>query len=103
MEIEESIKKINFGQDLLREEISLVMNQILTGSVSEDQIKTFLFSLSSKGESIEEVIGSAEVMRSLSTKVSVNSKHLVDTCGTGGVGSGIFNVSTTAAFVASSC
>ena len=45
MEIEESIKKINFGQDLSREEISLVMNQILTGSVSEDQIKTFLFSL----------------------------------------------------------
>ena len=103
MEIEESIKKINSGQDLSREEVSLVMNQILTGSVSEDQIKTFLFSLSSKGESIEEVIGSAEVMRSLSTKVSVNTKHLVDTCGTGGVGSGIFNVSTTAAFVASSC
>ena len=103
MEIEESIRKINSGQDLSREEISLVMNQILTGSVSEDQIKTFLFSLSSKGESIEEVIGSAEVMRSLSTKVSVNTKHLVDTCGTGGVGSGIFNVSTTAAFVASSC
>ena len=103
MEIEESIRKINSGQDLSREEISLVMNQILTGSVAEDQIKTFLFSLSSKGESIEEVIGSAEVMRSLSTKVSVNTKHLVDTCGTGGVGSGIFNVSTTAAFVASSC
>ena len=103
MEIEDSVKKINSGQDLSREEISLVMNQILTGSVSEDQIKTFLFSLSSKGESIEEVIGSAEVMRSLSTKVSVNTKHLVDTCGTGGVGSGIFNVSTTAAFVASSC
>ena len=43
MEIEESIRKINSGQDLPREEISLVMNQILTGSVSEDQIKTFLF------------------------------------------------------------
>ena len=103
MEIEDGIKKINFGQDLSRKEISSVMNQILTGLASENQIKSFLLSLSSKGESVEEVIGSAEVMRSLSTKVSVNTKHLVDTCGTGGVGSGIFNVSTTAAFVASSC
>ena len=42
-------------------------------------------------------------MRELSSKVSVDKKYLVDTCGTGGVGSGIFNVSTTAAFVASSC
>ena len=103
MEIEDGIKKINFGQDLSRKEISSVMNQILTGLASENQIKSFLLSLSSKGESVEEVIGSAEVMRSLSIKVPVNTKHLVDTCGTGGVGSGIFNVSTTAAFVASSC
>ena len=103
MKIEDSIKKINLGQNLSRKEISSVMNQILTGLVSENQIKSFLLSLSSKGESVEEVIGSAEVMRSLSTKVPVNTKHLVDTCGTGGVGSGIFNVSTTAAFVASSC
>ncbi len=103
MKIEEGIKKINFGQNLSRKEISSVMNQILTGLASENQIKSFLLSLSSKGESVEEVIGSAEVMRSLSIKVPVNTKHLVDTCGTGGVGSGIFNVSTTAAFVASSC
>ena len=42
-------------------------------------------------------------MRKLSSKVSVDKKNLVDTCGTGGVGIKIFNVSTTAAFVASSC
>ncbi len=103
MEVKESINKINKGQDLSKKEISSVMNQILTGSVSQDQIVSFLGSLSAKGESIEEVIGSAEVMRNLSSKVSVDKEHLVDTCGTGGVGSGIFNVSTTAAFIASSC
>ena len=103
MEVKESINKINKGQDLSKKEISSVMNQILTGSVTQDQIVSFLGSLSAKGESIEEVIGSAEVMRDLSSKVSVNQEHLVDTCGTGGVGSGIFNVSTTAAFIASSC
>ena len=103
MEVKESINKINKGQDLSKKEISSVMNQILTGSVTQDQIVSFLGSLSAKGESIEEVIGSAEVMRDLSSKVSVNQEHLVDTCGTGGVGSGIFNVFTTAAFIASSC
>ena len=103
MEVKESINKINKGQDLSKKEISSVMNQILTGSVTQDQIVSFLGSLSAKGESIEEVIGSAEVMRVLSSKVSVNQEYLVDTCGTGGVGSGIFNVSTTAAFIASSC
>ena len=103
MDIQEGIKTIMKGQDLSREDASSVMKQILTGSTSEAQIKNFLVALSTKGESVDEVIGSAEVMRTLSTKVSVNTKHLVDTCGTGGVASGIFNVSTTAAFVASSC
>ena len=103
MDIQEGIKKTMTGQDLSQEEISSVMNQILTGSASEAQIGAFLVSLSIKGESVDEVIGSAQVMRKLSSKVSVDKVNLVDTCGTGGVGSGIFNVSTTAAFVASSC
>ena len=103
MHIQEGIKTIMTGQDLSREEISSVMNQILTGSASEAQIGAFLVSLSFKGESVDEVIGSAQVMRKLSSKVSVDKKNLVDTCGTGGVGIEIFNVSTTAAFVASSC
>ena len=103
MDIQEGIKTTMTGQDLSQEEISSVMNQILTGSASEAQIGAFLVSLSIKGESVDEVIGSAQVMRKLSSKVSVDKVNLVDTCGTGGVGSGIFNVSTTAAFVASSC
>ncbi len=103
MNIQEGIKTIMTGQDLTREEISSLMNQILRGSVSEVQIGAFLVSLCIKGESVDEVIGSAEVMRELSSKVLVDKEYLVDTCGTGGVGSGIFNVSTTAAFVASSC
>ena len=103
MEIQKAIQTIMTGQDLSKEEIISVMNQILKGSASETQIGAFLASLSMKGESIDEVIGSAQVLRELSSKVIVDKQNLVDTCGTGGVGSGIFNVSTTAAFVASSC
>ena len=103
MDIVESIKIIMGGRDLNRQEMSSVINQILTGLASDAQIGAFLVSLNIKGESIEEIIGAAEVMRSLSLKVLVDKTNLVDTCGTGGVGKKIFNVSTTAAFVASSC
>ena len=57
-----------------REEISSVMNQILTGSVSEDQIKTFLFALSSKGESIEEAVA-REVMEEAGLEVKHVTYH----------------------------
>ena len=56
-----------------------------------------------KGETIEEVLGAVEVMRRLSAKVVTDLPILVDTCGTGGSGIGIFNVSTASAFVASQC
>src|SRR5690606_30619612 len=46
-----------------------------------------------------EITGAAEVMRALSTPVSISSDYLVDTCGTGGDGANLFNVSTAAAFV----
>jgi anthranilate phosphoribosyltransferase len=53
-----------------------------------------------KGETIEEITASAKVMRALATSVELNSNdYLVDTCGTGGDGLGLFNISTASAFV----
>ena len=53
-----------------------------------------------KGETIEEITASAKVMRSLATSVELRStEYLVDTCGTGGDGLGLFNISTASAFV----
>ena len=49
------------------------------------------------------MLGAVGVMRDLSTKVEIDEPNLIDTCGTGGTGIGIFNVSTTSALVASSC
>ena len=58
-----------------------------------------LIALSMKGETVDEVLGAAHAIRNLSAKVITDTK-LIDTCGTGGTGIGIFNVSTTSAFVA---
>ena len=79
------------------------MFEILEGKATDAQIGAFLIALSMKGETVEEVIGAVEVMRELSEKVKTDLTHLVDTCGTGGSGIGIFNVSTASAFVASQC
>ena len=103
MEIKEALSEIIKGQDLQREDMSSVMLQILEGRSTDAQIGAFLVALSIKGESIDEIISAVGVMRELSIKVEVDSKYLVDTCGTGGTGVSIFNVSTASAFVASAC
>ena len=103
MKITEVLPSLKNNEDLSEEEMSLVVQEILEGSCKDAQIIDFLAALSSKGESVDEIVGAASVMRKLSQKVVVSTEGLVDTCGTGGSGIGIFNVSTAASFVASAC
>jgi anthranilate phosphoribosyltransferase len=89
MNINQAIQKIINKNDLTEAEMQIVMTEIMTGKVSEPLISGFLCSLATKGESVDEILGAVKVMRELSTKVEFeNTKHLVDTCGTGGDGSG---------------
>jgi anthranilate phosphoribosyltransferase len=77
------------------------MDQIMAGQATPAQIGGYLIALSMKGETIEEITGSARAMREHAVVVHHQAGgHLVDTCGTGGDHSGTFNVSTTVAFVA---
>jgi len=99
MNIREAIQAISDRQDLSVHEMSSVMTQIMTGEATPAQIGGFLIGLRMKGETIEEIAAAAEVMRSLSARVTVDVPHLVDTCGTGGDASKIFNISTASAFV----
>ena len=103
MNIQEGINTVASNQSLDQKEMSSIMSEILEGNATDAQIGAFLIGLSMKGETIEEVLGAVEVMRSLSAKVDTDLPILVDTCGTGGSGIGIFNVSTASAFVASQC
>lgn len=99
MDIKTALAKVVDGHSLGMDEMKEVMTQIMTGKATDAQIGGFLVALRLKGESIEEITGAAEVMRSLATKVQVAHEHLVDTCGTGGDGANLFNVSTASAFV----
>jgi anthranilate phosphoribosyltransferase len=100
MNIQQAIKAVIAKQDLSEEQMHAVMSDIMTGKTTDAQIGAFLVGLSMKGESIDEITASAKVMRSLATAVEISpTNHLVDTCGTGGDGLGLFNISTASAFV----
>ena len=100
MNINQAIRAVIEKKNLNESDMLDVMNSIMTGQTTDAQIGAFLVGLSMKGETIEEITASAKVMRSLATPVEIkSSKYLVDTCGTGGDGLGLFNISTASAFV----
>lgn len=99
MDMQSAIKAVTEKQDLTRDEMTQVMNLIMTGQATDSQIGGFLIGLRMKGETIDEVTAAASVMRELSTKVTAPDEYLVDTCGTGGDSSGSFNISTASVFV----
>ena len=98
--MKEYLQKINNGQDLLLDEMKSAINQIMSGTVSDADIESFLTGLNNKGISENEITGAAIVMKQKSLKIDVNFKENIDTCGTGGTGIHTFNCSTASAFVA---
>ena len=100
MDMQQAIKSVLARQDLSREDMTAVMQLIMTGEATPSQIGGFLVGLRMKGETVDEITAAATVMRELATRVETHSDHLVDTCGTGGDSSGSFNISTASAIVA---
>jgi len=93
------LKKIVARQDLTENEAAEVMDQLLEGKLSEAQIAAFMVGMASKGETSQEVAGAARAMRRRAIRVQVVGGKAVDTVGTGGDGTGTFNISTTCSFV----
>jgi anthranilate phosphoribosyltransferase len=100
MDMPTAIGSVISRQDLSTNEMTEVMRHIMTGEATDAQIGGFLVGLRMKGETVDEIVAAATVMRELATPVEVSGEFLVDTCGTGGSGSGKFNVSTASAMVA---
>jgi len=96
--IVEALGKLVEGKSLSMEEASAVMEDIMEERATPAQFGAFVTALRLKGETAQEIAGMAQVMRRKALRVSTDLA-VVDTCGTGGDGSGTFNVSTAAAFV----
>ena len=108
MSIKEAIAKVVAGTDLAEDEMYSVMADIMSGETTSAQISSFLTGLRIKGETVAEITAAVRVMREkavfIDSGVDIEKGGvLLDTCGTGGDGSGTFNVSTTSAFVAAGC
>ena len=101
MDIQRAIDVFSRYGHLEVDDAEAVMQQIMDGEATEAQIGAYLMALRMKGETTDEITGSARAMRSAAHKVPTNvDSDLLDTCGTGGDKSGSFNISTTVAFVA---
>jgi anthranilate phosphoribosyltransferase len=103
MPLKWAIAEVINGRDLSQEQAERAMDIIMDGEATPAQIGSYLTALRMKGESVDEIAGSARSMRHHVVAVPVSAAEtggrLVDTCGTGGDGKHTFNISTTAAFV----
>ncbi len=97
--IKEAIAKVVAGTHLTEAEAEAVMREIMQGEATDAQIACYITALRMKGETVEEITGSARVMREKAVPIKLDAKYQVDTCGTGGDMAHTFNISTTAAFV----
>ena len=101
MEMQQAINKVLARQDLTGDEMTAVMQTIMTGGATPAQIGGFLIGLRMKGETVTEIAAAASVMRELASGVNISDlDNTVDIVGTGGDASGTFNVSTASMFVA---
>ncbi len=100
--IKEAIEKIVRKEDLTYDEAKTVMLEIMKGETTPTQNAAFLAALSTKStkaETIDEISGCAEAMRSLATPVPHPGMEVMEIVGTGGDGAHTFNISTTSAMV----
>ncbi len=97
--IKEAIAAMVSGRSLTTDEAADVMGEIMQGEATPAQFGAFVTALRIKGETAEEITGFARTMRAKAVPLAA-SYPAVDTCGTGGDGSGTFNISTTAAIIA---
>ncbi len=95
------LQKLILRQSLTSQEAEEAMTIIMTGQATPAQIGGYLVALRMKGETVDEIAGSARAMRAQASRVelSQNGQPILDTAGTGGDGCHTFNISTAAAFV----
>ena len=98
--IKEAIFSLIQKKDLSFEQSKQVMNEIMSGEATEVQMSAYLTALALKGETIDELTGSASGMREHCIKL-LHGRDVLEIVGTGGDNSNTFNISTTASFVIS--
>jgi anthranilate phosphoribosyltransferase len=90
-------------RDLEGMRVCEMMHGILSGACGEVETTALLVALRMKGETAEELAAAAAMLREHMVRLDLGRTDLLDTCGTGGDGSGTFNISTATALVVAGC
>ncbi|WP_156755564.1 anthranilate phosphoribosyltransferase [Actinokineospora pegani] len=98
----EQLRVLARGRALDEEGAAAAMRAVMSGTTDPARVAGFAMALTARGETVDEIVGLARAAREAAVPVAVPD-GLLDTCGTGGDGSGTFNISTTAAVVAAAC
>ncbi|HOV99447.1 MAG TPA: anthranilate phosphoribosyltransferase [Bacteroidota bacterium] len=93
------IEKCLNNEHLTTSEAADALDTIMSGNATDIQIAGLLIALRSKGETVDELVGFAKMMRSKAIPIAIEDPDAIDMCGTGGDGAGTFNISTVASFV----
>jgi anthranilate phosphoribosyltransferase len=96
------LNHLRSGENLSTVDAKIAIETILDGLATPAQIGAFLMSLSQRGETVDEIVAGAEVLRQRATSLKA-PQNAVDCCGTGGDHSGSYNISTAVAFVVAAC
>jgi anthranilate phosphoribosyltransferase len=100
LDLHDVLHRLLLGEDLSRVETEALFGVLMDGGMSDVMKAALLVALRTKGESPQEIAGAASAMRRRAVAIPHRVAGVVDTCGTGGDGSGSFNISTAAALVA---
>ena len=100
--LNQNLNKINQASVLKEKEMEAVMRHIMQGEAEEGQIASLLTGLAERGEAVSEITGAARVLRAMASGIQAPDDAL-DCCGTGGDGSGTYNISTAVAIVCAAC
>jgi anthranilate phosphoribosyltransferase len=95
----DALARLAAGEDLSGQQARESMADLLSGEATAAQVGAFLMGLRLKGETVDEVVGLVEAMREASVRIAPARAGCMDLCGTGGDGSGTFNISTAASLV----
>jgi anthranilate phosphoribosyltransferase len=90
------------GRTLGSEQAERAFDIMMSGNATPSQIGGFLMALRVRGETVEEITGAARTMRAKMLTIQA-PEGAIDTCGTGGDGTGTYNISTASQFVVAAC
>lgn len=101
-DLKDIIKLLSEGKTLSEQQSEQAFSRIMSGQIDLPQMSAFVMAMRLRGETVDEITGGARVLRQKAAHVNVPD-GAVDTCGTGGDGTGTYNISTAAAIVTAAC